>query len=269
MRDFTAAPDIFTFQECDGHCICGANGNFSENTGKCVSVSGKGIASALNTIGPYTLNKYTFKRNQGRVIGWRDEKFSQIGEQMNWGANEGGTGENFAQCSGVEVGDQITVALKDIMAATPKQVVVSTGHWFVSRDCACAQVRQLETSWKTATKLKNSSNVTAGNYADIHILTGDHNAEPGTKLPTAYRNGGSCDGQGLGGDTHNDVADNTFTFCQGGGGVSTPATCTNKQKVDYIYAKNYNGSGITQTASADTSADYVSDHRAVRGTFTY
>jgi hypothetical protein len=88
-------------------------------------------------------------------------------------------------------------------------------------------------------------------------------------LPRAYQTGGACGGFDLGGEQHEDTGGSEFTFCQGKGGVSHPTTCTNKKKVDYLWARAYNESGITWTGAADTTANYYNDHRAVRAVFAY
>ena len=266
MTDFPIAPDIFMFQECGQAGICGAEGKYNDKTGKCDSVGGPCVERALRALKKG--NRYTFRRNGLRVIGFRDARFGQLGSDMRWGASENGSGSYFAACSGVYVGAQLSVMLEDLLRPG-KEVLVSTGHWFVGRDCACKQVRALETHWKTAPELRDDTGANAQSYVDLHVFGGDWNAEPSTSLPHAYRTGGSCDGSGLGGETHEDTGGNDFTFCQGAGGVSTPASCTNKKKVDYLWARRYNQSGITWQGSADKAANYFNDHRAVRTVFTY
>lgn len=264
MTDYPLAPDVLTFQECGAPCICGDNGDYNATTGRCDAVGGPSIERALRSLDHG--NEYTFRRNGLRVIGFRDARFRQIGSDMHWGASVDGAADYFAECSTVEVGNQLSVMLED--TRTAMQVLVSTGHWFVGRDCACRQVRQLEVNWQTAPELRDGTD-NAKSYVDLHLFTGDWNAQPLTSLPLAYEEGASCDGFELGGETHEDTAGNAFTFCQGAGGVSSPDTCTNKQKVDYLWAKNYNQSGITWKGSPDTTANYFNDHRALRTVFTY
>lgn len=269
MQAHGAAPDIFMFQECGKLCVCGEQGTFDEATGTCSSIGGPGVAHALRSISPDVLARYRFYNNAIRTIGYRADRFDRIGTPFEWGATPGGAGETYATCSTVEVGKQLSIALRDSKATPPRRILASTGHWFVSRDCACKQVHMLESNWKTAVKLRDASGTPAGEYVDLHVVGGDWNAEPSSSLPSAYRSGGACDGVGLGGDTHHDTAGTAFTFCQGAGGVSNPSTCTSKKKVDYLWARTYNGSGITWNGTPDLDANYSNDHRAIRSVFTY
>lgn len=267
MTDFAAAPDIMLFQECGAPCICGSEGKYDHRTGKCDSVGGASIERALKSL--HKRNEYTFRRNGLRVIGFRDARFAQIGSDMLWGASKSGRGAYIAKCGTVSVGKQLSVMLRDKVHCKRRQVLVSTGHWFVSRDCACRQLHALEAHWKRAPELRNRAGANARSYVDLHIAGGDWNAEPFTALPSAYRTGGRCDGVRLGGGKHHDTAGAGFTFCQGAGGVSTPARCYNKKKVDYLWARKYNHSGITWRGSPDRKANYFNDHRAIRTVFSY
>ncbi len=269
MNDFEPPPDIFLFQECSRVCLCGESGVFDRATGACTSIEGPSVARALERVTSARRRAYTFRINQGRVVGFRTDRFDQIGKQLDWGATAAGKADTHTPCPSVKVGAQLSVALDDKLATPRRQILASTGHWFVSRDCACGQVHALEASWKTAPTLRRADGSDAASYVDLHINSGDWNAEPTTGLPLAYQSGGSCGGFDLGGERHEDTGGNEFTFCQGKGGVSQPATCTNKKKVDYLWARAYNESGITWTGSADTTANYFNDHRAVRSVFTY
>jgi hypothetical protein len=275
MRDFAIAPDVFILQEC-WFCICGkkADGTFRKvgSDGACESVSPWSVAGTLRDLNQ--LDRYRFVVHGGEAIAYRSDRFARIGKKYVWGANRSdSTTDNFTKCDTVlaNAGEQLSVALDDTFSG--KQLLVSSTHWFVGRDCAARQLHFFERNWKSAAELDDDTGQRAGSYVDLTVLSGDWNTTwSETCLPRAYAAADpsvTCDGVSIGDEGHRDLglADGDWTFCQGPGGVSNPGGCTNKKRVDYVWAKRLLGAPITFDASADLGATYSTDHRAVRARF--
>jgi len=288
FNHYADAPDIFALEECNNACACG-DGNNPLADGTCDRV---GDPSVMAVIDSRSTHRYRVRQHGTRAIFYRNDRFTQIGEDILFGAATEAH-DDFVYCSSMDrpAITQLGVFLRDNRLtrdeADDRYLVVAAVQWFVTH-CPLAQLERFE-GWKTHAAFGGD----AGRLADVFLLSGDFNMYAGQSMwnetPKAswwisYSDRDLTSGSDVG-DGKIDLVDqfhhasidsewsfpnpaSSRTVCYVSGG---PDQC----RPDYVWGKIYRDSAVF--VSSETDSGFVDapgslpygDHRAVRTVVRY